>query len=126
MKGEKYMGIPGRPRVEAPDQFTKYYQAWKDGEITAVWFYTRLGLCKSTFYRRVEEYEAALAQEQSHAHETVEPPAPETQMAAQTPDHNEPPMKPKEPEPRAAAPKPDKDEALQKLRRRYGKAQVSA
>ena len=54
------MAERGRPRVEAPDDFGMHYAAWRAGKTTAADLYRKLGLSKSTFYRRVEEHEAAI------------------------------------------------------------------
>ena len=41
----------GRPAVEPPANWSKVYQTWKAGEITAVEAMRRTGLSKTTFYR---------------------------------------------------------------------------
>lgn len=47
----------GRRKVEAGDNFPELYTKWKQGHMTAVECMTELGLAKTTFYRRVKEYE---------------------------------------------------------------------
>jgi DNA invertase Pin-like site-specific DNA recombinase len=47
----------GRPAVELPSNFESIYREWKKEEITAVEAARQLKLTKSTFYRRVNEYE---------------------------------------------------------------------
>lgn len=50
----------GRARVEAPDDFPIVYGEWKAGNISAVKAMELLQLKKSTFYRRVKEYEGRI------------------------------------------------------------------
>lgn len=48
----------GRQRIEVDtDTFTKVYDEWKQGNITARTAMQKLGLSANTFYRRVKEYE---------------------------------------------------------------------
>ncbi len=47
----------GRRKVEAGDEFPALYSKWKQGHMTAVDCMNELGLAKTTFYRRVKEYE---------------------------------------------------------------------
>ena len=54
----------GRPRIEVPSEFPSHYQAWKKGEMTAVYCMYLLGLSKSTFYRMVQSYEAEQREKQ--------------------------------------------------------------
>lgn len=46
----------GRKRIEV-NNFEQVYNEWKVGKITAVKAMDKLGITKSTFYRRVKEYE---------------------------------------------------------------------
>lgn len=39
------------------EKFGKFYEQWKAGNITAVWFQKEMGLRPNTFYRRLREYE---------------------------------------------------------------------
>lgn len=53
--------IIGRPKIDIQDKFIEIYPKWKNGELTAVQcFKDILKISKSTFYRRVREYEATL------------------------------------------------------------------
>ncbi|MFJ5750945.1 recombinase family protein [Peribacillus frigoritolerans] len=52
-KGVKF----GRPAVEIPKDWEKYYKQWKDQKISAVKFMQAVGMAKATFYRKVKEYE---------------------------------------------------------------------
>ncbi|MEK4366422.1 recombinase family protein [Paenibacillus sp. FSL M8-0212] len=47
----------GRPRQEINDTFVEAYEEWKRGNITATGAWKQAGLTKSTFYRRVVEFE---------------------------------------------------------------------
>lgn len=48
----------GRKPIKVDEaKFKKLYIEWKDNKITAVHFYTTLGLSASTFYRKIAEYE---------------------------------------------------------------------
>ena len=47
----------GRPKRDINDHFIQVYKKWKAGDISAVIAMNQLGLPKSTFYRRVKEYE---------------------------------------------------------------------
>lgn len=51
-KGVKF----GRPEVPTPDGFDKYIIKWKKGQITTFEILKLTGLSKSTFYRKVREY----------------------------------------------------------------------
>lgn len=48
----------GRPRHHINKTFIRAYDAWKAGQLTATAAMQLAGLTKSTFYRRVQEYEA--------------------------------------------------------------------
>lgn len=51
-------GTPyGRPKIEIDEEFIKVYNQWKKDELTAVKAMQLLNLKRSTFYRRVKEYE---------------------------------------------------------------------
>lgn len=50
----------GRPPVELPSNWGKYYRMWKAGEIKAVDFMANVGMTKPTFYKKVKEYEEAI------------------------------------------------------------------
>lgn len=54
-KGVKF----GRPKVEINSKFEEMYTNWKSGKITAVKAMSELGMSKSTFYRRVKDYESS-------------------------------------------------------------------
>lgn len=47
----------GRPILELPKEWDKYYKQWKNGEIQAVEFMAAVDMRKSTFYKKVKEYE---------------------------------------------------------------------
>lgn len=47
----------GRPQVTYPKEFTKHYERWKAGEITAVKAMEQLSLRRTTFYKLVKQYE---------------------------------------------------------------------
>ena len=48
----------GRPTVKVDKKrFAAVYDRWKSGEITAAAAFKELGMTKTTFYRRVKEYE---------------------------------------------------------------------
>ena len=49
----------GRPEKNFPDTWDDDYRRWKQGEITAVSLYRKYGMGRSTFYRKVEEWEKA-------------------------------------------------------------------
>lgn len=61
-KAKKYgtrSGRPiGRPPVNIPQSFKKYYVMWKAGEITATDFAKVLEVSRSTLYRYIKEHEA--------------------------------------------------------------------
>lgn len=48
----------GRPKIEIDDAFLEVYTSWRNYEITGTQAYKALGMSKSTFYKRVREYEA--------------------------------------------------------------------
>ncbi|MEM4997386.1 recombinase family protein [Priestia sp. SB1] len=48
----------GRPKMEIDEVFLETYNKWRSHEITAVQAFKALGMSKSTFYKRVREYEA--------------------------------------------------------------------
>lgn len=50
----------GRPVKNFPDTWEDDYRRWKLGEITAVSLYRKYGMGRSTFYRKVEEWENEL------------------------------------------------------------------
>ena len=47
----------GRPAVEVGADFIKQYERWKKEEITATAAFKSLGMSKTTFYKKVKEYE---------------------------------------------------------------------
>ena len=49
----------GRPFVERPDNWAEYYAKWKNKEITATECYKSLGMSRTTFYRRLKDYESS-------------------------------------------------------------------
>ena len=51
-KGIKF----GRPEIPTPDDFDKYISNWEKGQITTTEILKITGLTKSTFYRKVREY----------------------------------------------------------------------
>lgn len=52
----------GRPVLELPKEWSKYYKQWKSGEIkTAVEFRCLVSMKKSTFYKKLKEYEKSLS-----------------------------------------------------------------
>ena len=52
-KGIKF----GRPSKTLPEEWDELYLKWKNGQIKAVEFMDRAGMKKSTFYKKVKEYE---------------------------------------------------------------------
>lgn len=50
----------GRPVLELPKDWNRLYKDWKAGTITAVAFMDSIEMKKSTFYKKVKEYEATL------------------------------------------------------------------
>jgi len=60
-KAQKYgtrSGRPiGRPARKIPLSFKKYYEMWKDEEITGVEFARLLDVSRPTLYRYIREYE---------------------------------------------------------------------
>lgn len=51
----------GRPPASYPEQWEKYYDLWKDGNITAKKCMDELGLKRATFYKLVNRYESELS-----------------------------------------------------------------
>lgn len=47
----------GRPKKEINDKFIAAYKEWKRGKITATAAMKKVGMKRTTFYRRVQEYE---------------------------------------------------------------------
>lgn len=47
----------GRPSVQLGAEFVQQYERWKNDEITATEAYKTLGIAKTTFYKKVNEYE---------------------------------------------------------------------
>lgn len=47
----------GRPSVQLGAEFVQQYERWKNDEITATEAYKTLGIGKTTFYNKVNEYE---------------------------------------------------------------------
>lgn len=47
----------GRPILELPSSWDKFYKQWKNGNLKAVEFMQLVGMNKSTFYKKVKEYE---------------------------------------------------------------------
>ena len=52
-KGTKF----GRPLKTLPEEWDELYLQWKNGQIKAVEFMEHAGMKKSTFYKKVNEYE---------------------------------------------------------------------
>jgi len=50
----------GWPILELPKEWGKLYKEWKAGHITAVAFMKSIEMKKTTFYKKVKEYEAIL------------------------------------------------------------------
>lgn len=48
----------GRPALELPNEWERYYRQWKAGRIKAVEFMDIMNMKKATFYKKVKEYEA--------------------------------------------------------------------
>ena len=55
----------GRPVKNFPESWEDDYRRWKQGKITAVSLYRRYGMGRSTFYRKVEEWETTQQKELS-------------------------------------------------------------
>ena len=53
LRGVKF----GRPEVPLPDRFGEYLAKWRKGQMKTVEILKCTGLSKSTFYRKVREYE---------------------------------------------------------------------
>ncbi|MEK4191427.1 recombinase family protein [Paenibacillus sp. FSL L8-0494] len=47
----------GRPKKEINDDFVYVYKEWKSGHLTATAAMEKIGMKRTTFYRRVKEYE---------------------------------------------------------------------
>ena len=47
----------GRPLKTLPEEWDELYLQWKNGQIKAVEFMGQIGMKKSTFYKKVNEYE---------------------------------------------------------------------
>lgn len=52
-KGIKF----GRPAINVPNNWDKFYEQWKTKKITAVKFMSEVNMTKATFYRKIKEYE---------------------------------------------------------------------
>lgn len=50
----------GRPKHEIDGKFVYEYRAWKEGRQTATAAMQKVGMTRTTFYRRVKEYEETL------------------------------------------------------------------
>lgn len=50
----------GRPIMELPKDWAKYYKLWKEDKIKAVEFMDKVDMKKATFYKKVKEYEESL------------------------------------------------------------------
>ena len=50
----------GRPVLELPKDWNRYYSAWKSGEIKSVEFMESVGMKKATFYNKLKEYESSI------------------------------------------------------------------
>ncbi|MFS0728395.1 recombinase family protein [Paenibacillus sp. 1P07SE] len=50
----------GRPKHEIDQNFIQSYDSWKGGDFTAKAAMLKLGMSRTTFYRRVKEYEERL------------------------------------------------------------------
>ncbi len=51
----------GRPPIQFPDNFKKYYDKWKQKEITAISAMNALGLKPNSFYKLVHQYESEIS-----------------------------------------------------------------
>lgn len=51
----------GRPPATYPDEWDKYYQMWRNGDITAKKCIELLGMKRATFYKLVNQYEVKIA-----------------------------------------------------------------
>lgn len=56
----KEKGIMGRPKIEIDERFENVYKQWQNEEITATKAMSLVGMSRTTFYRRVKEYEVSL------------------------------------------------------------------
>jgi DNA invertase Pin-like site-specific DNA recombinase len=50
----------GRPVLDLPNEWPKYYKQWKKGGIKSVEFMELVDMKKATFYKKVREYEESL------------------------------------------------------------------
>lgn len=57
IEAAKSRGVYAKKRKKDIPNFEKYYKEWRCGEITAVEAMKKMNLSKTTFYRRVAEYE---------------------------------------------------------------------
>lgn len=48
----------GRPKQAIDEKFMKIYRSWKEGRVTATAAMREISMTRTTFYRRVKEYEA--------------------------------------------------------------------
>lgn len=51
----------GRPAIQFPDNFKKYYDKWKQKEVTAISAMNALGLKPNSFYKLVHQYESEIS-----------------------------------------------------------------
>ena len=105
----------GRPRLDMPEDFERIVEEWRKGEFTAAEAAERLGISRTTFFRRVRAlgrlrgrgHPAAapkrrprpkrpLAQNTPRAQTAVPPPSAESEPRSGEPKHDPPPIvKPK-------------------------------
>jgi DNA invertase Pin-like site-specific DNA recombinase len=50
----------GRPVLDLPNEWSKYYKQWKKGGIKSVEFMELVDMRKATFYKKVKDYETLL------------------------------------------------------------------
>ncbi len=50
----------GRPKLKMPDAFPAYYNEWKAGRITARQAMKAMGLCSSSYYKLVNQYDGVV------------------------------------------------------------------
>ena len=50
----------GRPKLQMPDSFPLYYSEWKAGRITARQAMKAMGLCSSSYYKLVNQYDGGV------------------------------------------------------------------
>lgn len=48
----------GRPKLQVPDNFTCLYERWRQGEITAKYAISEMGISSSSFYRLIRQHES--------------------------------------------------------------------